>query len=369
MNLLINASNLYVGGGVQVAVSVLEELSESKVPFIAVVSPVVHAQLSHNASSNCMIIDSSPSKLLNFKVRKQLDHIVKENNISVVFTIFGPSYWTPKKVKHAVGYALPWLIYDIKHIYAKLTLREKLKFCILKTLQPYYFKKNADLLFTETDDVRERVTKLLSFEREKIHTVSNTLNGLFTDSSIYDYGVLSRLPKKNENDIWLLTISHNYPHKNLEVIAELVKILPPEYKFVVTVNNDFIKLLSEEYRERVIAIGHVTINQCAPLYQQCDGLFMPTLLECFSASYLEAMYMKKAIFTSDLPFAHTVCRSSAFYFNPYEVESIKDTIVDGFQNKEIRSTKIKQGTAIFEQFPSAKARALKYIDIIKSNLY
>lgn len=369
MKLLINASNLYVGGGVQVAVSVLEELTKCTIPFIAVVSPVVYAQLSSNASLNCIKIDSSPSKLLNFKVRKQLDHVVKENGISVVFTIFGPSYWTPKNVKHAVGYALPWLIYDIKHIFVKLTLREKLKFYLLKKLQPYYFKKNADLIFTETDDVSERVTKLLSFKREKIYTVSNTLNGLFTDSNVYDYDVLSRLPKKNEKDIWLLTISHNYPHKNLEIIAELVKILPSEYKFVVTVSNDFKKIISEEYRERIIAIGNVTIYQCAPLYQQCDGLFMPTLLECFSASYLEAMFMKKAIFTSDLPFAHTVCMNSAFYFDPYNVQSIRDTIVHGFQNKETLSAKIKQGTVIFEHFPSAKVRALKYIEIIKSNLY
>lgn len=367
MRLLINASNLYVGGGVQVAISVLEELSDSAFPFIAVVSPVVYSQLSKNASGNCIVIESSPSKLFNFKVRKQLDDIVKENNISVVFTIFGPSYWSPKNVKHAIGFALPWLIYDIKYIYRKLDIKSRLKFCILKFLQPYYFKK-ADLIFTETDDVNKRVTKLLNFDQRKVYTVSNTLNGLFTDSSSYDYSILEKLPEKNVDDIWLVTISHNYPHKNLAVINELVKILPPQYKFILTVSNDFLKSIPKEYSERILTVGNVTLSQCAPLYEACDGLFMPTLLECFSASYLEAMYMKKAIFTSDLPFAHTVCRDAAYYFSPYDIDNIKDTLVNAYLNREAFSHKIAMGSVVYEQFPSAKARALQYMDIIKSNL-
>ncbi|MGX5085323.1 hypothetical protein [Enterobacter sp. UPMP2052] len=368
MKLLINASNLYVGGGVQVAVSVLEELSDSAVDFIAAVSPVVYSQLSKNALLHCILIGSSPSKLLNLKVRKKLDNIVTENNISVVFTIFGPSYWSPKNVKHAVGFALPWLIYDIKYIFKKLDVKAQLKFSILRFLQPYFFKKNADLIFTETDDVNKRVAKLLSFDKEKVYTVSNTLNGLFTDSSGYDYSILDKLPKKNVNDIWLVTISHNYPHKNLGVISELVKILPSHYKFVLTVSSDFLQVVPKEFKERIITIGNVTIGQCAPLYEVSDGLFMPTLLECFSASYLEAMYMKKIIFTSDLPFAHTVCQDAAFYFCPHDVKNIRDTLVNGFQNKEALAHKVSMGAIIYEQFPSAKARALRYMDIIKSNL-
>ncbi|EPN9526259.1 glycosyltransferase [Cronobacter malonaticus] len=368
MKLLINASNLYVGGGVQVAVSVLEELSDSAFDFIAVVSPVVYSQLSKNASLNCIVIRSTPSKLLNFKVRKQLDEIVIKNDITVVFTIFGPSYWSPKNVKHAIGFALPWLIYDTSSIVKKLHIKARLKFSILKFLQPYYFKKNADLIFTETDDVNQRVTKLLGFDKDKVHTVSNTLNGLFTNSESYDYSILDKLPEKKNNDIWLVTISHNYPHKNLEVIGELVKILPSHYKFVLTVSSDFLQLIPKEYRDQVITIGNVSINQCAPLYEASDGLFMPTLLECFSASYLEAMYMKKVIFTSDLPFAHTVCKDAAFYFCPNDIKSISDNIINGFLNKEVLAHKVSMGSAIYEQFPSAKARALQYMDIIKSNL-
>lgn len=368
MNLLINASNLYVGGGVQVAISVLEELSDSSFSFIAAVSPVVYSQLSEDAASCCIVINSSPSKMLNFKARRQLDDIVKKNDISVVFTIFGPSYWSPKNAKHAIGFALPWLIYDVKYTYNKLNFKEKFKFRILKLLQPYYFKKNADLIFTETDDVNERVTKLLSFDKKKVYTVSNTLNGLFKNSGSYDYSILDRLPAKNLDDIWLVTISHNYPHKNLEVIRELITILPSCYKFILTVSSDFSQLVPKEHRERVITIGNATLSQCAPLYEVCDGLFMPTLLECFSASYLEAMYMKKIIFTSDLPFAHTVCKDAAFYFAPHDVENIRDTLVNGFQNKEALIHKLNLGSEIYQRFPSAKSRALQYMDIIKSNL-
>ncbi|EHW7274318.1 hypothetical protein K3I43_004665, partial [Escherichia coli] len=105
MSLLINASNLYVGGGVQVAVSVLEELTKGGQHFIAAVSPVVAKQLSGETLSRCKIIRKTPSNVFNVESRRDLDQLVAENKITKVFTIFGPSYWSPKNVKHAVGFA------------------------------------------------------------------------------------------------------------------------------------------------------------------------------------------------------------------------------------------------------------------------
>lgn len=368
MKLLINASNLYVGGGVQVAISLLEELTLASISYLAVVSPVVYKQLSKKTLLNCIKIESSPSKIFNVRGRKQLDNIVKQYEITTVFTVFGPSYWTPKNVKHAVGFALPWMIYDVKYIYSKLSLKAKIKFQILKIIQPFFYKKNADLIFTETDDVNYRVRNLLKYDENKVFTVSNTLNGLFTDSKLFDFSVLNKLPEKRDGEIWLLTISHHYPHKNLEVIGELVKTLPSKYKFIITVSSSFLNNIPEAYRNNVIAIGNVSVHQCAPLYERCDALFMPTLLECFSASYLEAMYMEKVIFTSDMPFAHTVCGDAAFYFDPYRIESIEKTIVNGFADKKMLAQKVENGAMLFKKFPSANTRALKYIEIIKSKL-
>ena len=56
---------------------------------------------------------------------------------------------------------------------------------------------------------------------------------------------------------------------------------------------------------RIINVGPIKSAECPSLYSECDIMFFSTLLECFSASYAEAMIMKKPIITTDMGFAHT----------------------------------------------------------------
>ena len=51
-------------------------------------------------------------------------------------------------------------------------------------------------------------------------------------------------------------------------------------------------------------------------------MILPTLLESFSATYIEAMFHGKTILTSDLDFARDVCGEAAFYFDPLNPQSI-----------------------------------------------
>ncbi|NDJ57185.1 glycosyltransferase family 4 protein [Enterobacteriaceae bacterium 4M9] len=364
MKLLINASNLYVGGGVQVAVSYIEEAVRINRPFCAAVSPVVYSQLSDIAKSSCVQIDKSPSGMLNFGTRRKLDEIVSTCEITTVFTIFGPSYWSPRKVHHIVGFALPWLIYDTQSVFKKLTWKNKLKTILLSFLQPFFYRKNANAIITETEDVSLRVKKLLKKPDIDVYTVSNTLNDIFKDDKQYDYSAIDKLPVKSAEDFWLLTISHNHPHKNLDTIKELVKRLPPNYKFVTTLDESFADELSSEHRERIIRLGAVTLFQCPPLYQTCDALFLPTLLECFSASYLEAMYTNKIILTSDLSFARAVCKDSAIYFDPYDINDIIDKILIVGEDSALRTEKTLSGKQVLSSFPDARQRAIKYFEIL-----
>ena len=61
--------------------------------------------------------------------------------------------------------------------------------------------------------------------------------------------------------------------------------------------------------------------------QPCQALFLPTLLESFSVTYLEAMHFGVPVLTSDLDFARFVCGDAAIYFDPWDPGSIKDAIL------------------------------------------
>lgn len=361
--LLVNATNLYIGGGVQVGVSVIEEFSIMKIDFISAVSPTVFHQLSFYARQYCVVINKTPSGLFNFSTRRQLDNLVNKHNISDVFTVFGPSYWNPEVKNHLVGFAVPWLIYDASPILNILSTKERVKKYILQFLQPFFFKYYASKIVTETRDVRLQVIQILNYPPESVFTVSNTIASVFKNPSNYDFNAVKKLPVKN-NDIWLLTIAYNYPHKNLKIIAPLLELLPPDFKFILTVDNKFKNFIPERHHDRLITIDSISSAECPPVYKVCDALFLPTLLECFSASYAEAMYMGKPIFTSDRGFARTICQDAAYYFDPLNAKHIADTILQAFRTPVLLKKKCLLGKKIVSELPSAKKRAEQYLSVI-----
>ncbi|MGF1670524.1 MAG: glycosyltransferase, partial [Balneolaceae bacterium] len=96
-----------------------------------------------------------------------------------------------------------------------------------------------------------------------------------------------------------------------------------------------------------------------------DALFMPTLLECFSASYAEAMAMEKPILTSDLGFARTVCEDAALYFNPVDAKDISEKIRDLVKNRPLQQQLAVNGKKRLSDFSDAEDRAIKYLEICK----
>jgi len=79
-------------------------------------------------------------------------------------------------------------------------------------------------------------------------------------------------------------------------------------------------------------------------------LLLPTLLESFSATYVEAMSFDCPILTSDLDFARGVCGDAAVYFDPWNPESIKNAIV-----------KLKEDDEVRRDFPARARRQLERI--------
>jgi len=361
--ILINASNLYVGGGMQVGISVIEELAKIEDEFIAAVSPPVFEQLSHNARKKCFVINKSPSGLFNFEARRQLDKFVVDYKILHVFTVFGPSYWSPKVDNHTVGFALPWLIYDTKLVFRKLSFLQKAKKMLLLQLQPYFYKKNAHKIIVETDDAKNLLSKKIGFSEDNIFVVPNTISSYFNCKR--DHLSSKELDlKKTPGDIWLLTVSHNYPHKNLEIIHQLINILPERYKFVLTLDDSFLESVDKKFWHRFILLGKIKNSQCPEVYSHADGMFLPTLLECFSASYPEAGFMKVPIFTSDLSFAKTICGDGAFYFDPMDCKNIASVITSAYKNPDKIKEKIEIMYNIQSRLPSAVDRAVAYRDIL-----
>lgn len=129
MNILINASNLRLGGAIQVTDSICCELVRfTDHTFTVVLSDVFDDTVDKikdypNVNIVKYNIKNNVSTLL-FGRDKYLDNIVRNNKIEYVVTVFGPSRWNPK-TKHISGFARSQLLLENSPFFIKSNLVSK----------------------------------------------------------------------------------------------------------------------------------------------------------------------------------------------------------------------------------------------------
>lgn len=368
MNILINTSNLKAGGGLQVAdsfVSCLPVYAKHRF-FILLSDELLYLADRLARAENCHCLPYNLRHTLSGILRgrnRELDEIVERHEIQAVFTIFGPSLWRPR-VPHVCGFARPQIVYPESPFFKKISGAEYLKYKFAEWLKLCNFRKTSDILITENRDVTERLAEKI--KNRPVHTVTNFYNQLFDTPAEWIDDI--RLPEFS--GITLLTVTANHLHKNTDIIYKVIDCIESRgirlnIRFVLTLTEKEFPL-TDRYRPYVHLVGHVRIAQCPHLYAQADIMFLPTLLECFSASYPEAMRMEVPILTSDLPFARGLCGEAAMYCDPLSAEDIVGKIAR-LQDETLRNTLIAKGKARLKEYDTFKTRAEKYIEIIEKN--
>jgi glycosyltransferase involved in cell wall biosynthesis len=291
-----------------------------------------------------------------------LNNIVSQYEVECVFTVFGLSYWKPK-VFHVCGYAIPHYIYNESPYFTTLNIKEKIRLFLLKLIQIWFFKRNANNLVFETEDARKKFCKKYKYKIRNTHVVSNTLNQLFYDPSRW---------KKNKKyefktAIKFLCLSANYKHKNLEIIPKVIDILIglelKDFKFIISQTKKQLSF-NERYDKYIEYLGYVELEELPILYKSVDILFMPTLLEIFSATYLESMFMGVPIVTSDLSFAHDICNDSALYVDPMDPKDCAIKLQNIANSKLLKEELIRKGKLNLKRFGQSEDRTDNYLKLI-----
>lgn len=368
MKLIINTSNLFRGGGIQVAYSFIHEcISFTGNEYHIFLCELLIEQIDKSKfPKNFWFYEIPKRPSLFFKGIKIISKLKKlENEIKpdCVFTIFGPSYWTPQ-APHLLGYAIPHFLYPESPFFNKIGKLAKFKWSLVKIMKKYFFLKNANFFHVETDDSRKRLSIFLKYPVERIFSVSNTYNSCYDVDNKSPKDLL--LPTKLNNEFRFISITAYYPHKNLDILNHVIPLLKKaglsNIRFVLTMNNDiYDSIFTKESKSQIINIGPVTISNCPQLYKECDAMFLPTLLECFSANYPEAMKMQKPILTSNLPFALEVCNDAALYFDPLDAVDITKKIMRIMTENELRTELIAKGSIQLNSFYNSNERAKQYL--------
>ena len=366
MKLIIDNSNLFAGGGLQVAVSFLRDLKKMNLSddFHIIQSKNCTVTLGKEYFPNNFTfynLDKSEekSKIKRIISVRKIEDLVRPD---CIFTLFGASYHKSKFPK-VVGFAIPYIIYPDSPFFKKTSLKERIYYNLFSVLKTYSFKKNSDVLIFETENARKIFIERENFIKDSF-TVGNTLNEVFFNPN--KWGNFVNLTSSSCN---ILFLTANYPHKNMMILPEVIKCLKEKFhlknfKFLITLSEAELKF-PISCNDNIEYLGKVKIEDIPSLYKQSDIIFIPTLLEVFSTTYLEAMLMKKPIIASDLGFSRDICGDCAYFCEPLNPESYAEAIFKLKNDKSLRTDLINKGTENLKRFGTSMERTNKYLEILK----
>ncbi len=368
MKILIDNSNLYAGGGIQVATSFLYDLCsiENENQYHVVQSFNSGKQINKlDFDKRFKFYDLTSKNSSILKRRRFLKKIESKIEPNVIFTVFGPSYHKSKFPK-VVGFALGQVLYPQSPYFKKISRLSNFKVKLTSYLKSYFFKKYSDVLIYESDDANKIYSNIT---KNKIvgYTVSNTVNNVFFNCSEWkEINVV-----KSKFDILYLTA--NYPHKNIEIIPKVIDTILEigkldNFRFHLSVTKEEMNF-DKKYDQYINYLGKVEIKQVPLLYKKMDMLFMPTLLETFSTTYLEAMVSEIPIVTSDLSFARDICADSALYASARNADEYADHIVSLYNSKELRDNLVEKSKVNLLRFGTSMDRTKKYLEILKKHAH
>lgn len=323
MIILINSvsTKKISGGAYQIAYNFLmKSLEHKEVDWIYVVSkdldeimPETMKQLEHY-----YVFPTQPDYRHSYKqVKTKLSALESQLEPDVVYSITAPSYFTFKS-KEVMRFTMPWVTHPNKYSWSVLTWKEKVKMHLYCWNQRRMMRK-ARFFVTQTETTKQGIIRITGVAPDNVKVVPNVLPAIFkalpTES----------LPQDG-NWIDIACVGNISAHKNLDIIPRVLVALRKQgvenVRFHVTIpagtlwDNMQKELDNCGMKDRVISHGRCSQTELSDLYRHCQLCFLPTLLEVFSASTLEAMHFRLPIVATDFDFNSEVLEDACLYYEP-----------------------------------------------------
>ncbi len=359
---VINALNSNSGGGKSIRDSYLKLLNEDKLFERYVVIAAKGADLHFVNNPNIEIIDMpglfSRTLLAPIVYKFVLNWILSRTGADVVLNLGDLIVNT--KAKQIYVFDWPYALDVHPKVWADMTHIEWVIRRVKLWLLTRYFHV-PEIVIAQTNFIKGRIEEKYGLRDVRVINNAVTVNARVGNEK-RDFGLPS--------GVRLVYPAVYYPHKNLEILLELgrlIKELKLDYRIVTTINPDtagaarFLDALTDRGLQGFLAnIGQVPLDQMNDLYNQCDALLMPTLLESFSIVYLEAMHHSLPVFTSNMWFAQVVCGDAAKYFDPLDAKDILFAIEEVMPNPSVKSALIEAGAQQLASFPVWEENYAKY---------
>lgn len=364
MRILVNATTCVVGGGIQVATNFIRRslYDPGDDVFRYIVSPGVHLSLGNSlpGPEQLRVIETSPARIrTRHKSHELLRKIEVDFKPDVVFTVFGPAYFH-FSAPHLCGFADGWVTHPSKIAVDSLGIMRRLVLSAKRRYKAWHLSP-SDYYWVESSVSQSGLSSILGISPKRIQVIPNCYSPVF-DTAVY------RVGNSTSNATQIFTLCAPYLHKNLCIIPRVASILSKRdpswrYRFIVTLPEqgpnvvkfwDLVKRLGVS--EMIQNVGTVPLDDCPRLYAKSDIVFLPTLLETFSVTYLEAMRVGCAIVTTDLDFARDICGKAAEYFEPSMPEAAASALIQVAKDSHKREQLIDLGRQRLKSFPTPEEK-------------
>lgn len=371
MNVFINAFNTKAGGGVTILInllSVLSEIRQSHTNYYVLVPPGRDYFVFNKGNIHILQFPGFYyiNALFPFVHTYLIPRLIERKKCSLVFNL--ADIVIPSAARQIYLFDWSYAVFPDSPVWEKMDYGSLLK----RKMKLYYFKKylgQADVIIAQTPIMKRRLESLYN-----VKSISVIPNAISRENYINVQTRNFNLP----SGLNLLCLTHYYPHKNLEILIPLAREILSRglpINVIVTIDpkqhagaKNFLKRIGNNSLNAVIRnIGPVALPDVPSLYRQTDGLLLPTLLESFSGTYVEAMFHRRPIYTSDLDFAKGVCFDAAYYFDPMNANDILDKIISSQCNPAEMQRKIEEGTKVLGTLPNWETVVRSYIKLFQIN--
>lgn len=363
MKIIINAitTKKSAGGAFQISSNFIREsLNHSDVEWYWVVSEDLDAVLGKEfetfKGTRYFVFPTQPDfKHSYFRVCRELRELEKKVQSDVIYTITAPSYFR-FDTREVMRFTNPLVTHPNKYSWKVQSLKAKTRIKIYCWNQKRMMRK-AHYFVTQTEFTKQGIMRITGEPDSHVRVVSNVLPAAFAhqDNTHIDNG---------SGWIEVACVGAPVPHKNFDilpgVLLELKKLGITNLRFHTTIpENDPLwgriksDLVKNNMLEYVQNHGRVSQAELAEMYRYCSLCFLPTLLEVFSASTVEAMFYDLKIVATEFPFNREVLQDAALYYEPMNAKDAADKFSKIIADKELQtefSSRMKRQMTLYGDY-------------------
>lgn len=362
MRILINtiSTKKTSGGAFQIAYNFLmKTLEHPEVEWLYVTSMDLDAIIGDELKRqpNYFVFPTQPDFKHTYKrVKKELAELEERLKPDVVYSITAPSYFS-FKTSEVMRFTNPTVAHPNKYSWKVLPLKGKLRLVAYSWNQKRLIRK-ANYFVTQTETTKKGILRITGLPEKNVCVVKNVLPTVFASTETEHI-------ETNDNRIHIACVGAPVPHKNFDIIPDVLSHLKEKgienACFHVTIPEGDPMMAKIEAKIKANGIdskcvqnhGRMPQKELVEMYRRCSLCFLPTLLEVFSVSTLEAMFFDLKIVATDFAFNTEVLDNAALYYEPMNAKDAADKFAQLIGDKELQtmlSVRMKERLALFDNY-------------------